>query len=158
MYICSPQMMSNAHRVMWLKQLNWPFPACFSSFSTRISACSFITSKKSVRMEKWKVGVNIFRRWRHLGPVLIKRRKHHRGFKGERQHKTHAHTLTEILIATNRVKTNDRRSRDELLLYYIYSSTNLHLIIRFSFQHFSNSFVHYKVFPCSTIRPVFLLG
>ncbi|KAG7237061.1 hypothetical protein INR49_032806 [Caranx melampygus] len=46
--------MSRAQRVMWLKQLNGPLPACFSSFSTRISACSFITSKKSARMEKWK--------------------------------------------------------------------------------------------------------
>lgn len=66
-------MMSSAQRVTWLKQLNGPFPACFSSFSTRILACSFITSRKSARMEKWKVGVNIFLRLRHFEPVLIER-------------------------------------------------------------------------------------
>lgn len=68
-----PQMMSRAQSVTWLKQLNGPFPACFSSFSTRMLACSFITSRKSARIEKWKVGVNIFLRLRHFEPVLIER-------------------------------------------------------------------------------------
>lgn len=80
-WMYSPQIMSSAQRVMWLKQLNGPFPACFSSFSTRMLACSFITSKKSIRMEKWNVGVNIFLRWRHLGPVLIDGGRHQREFK-----------------------------------------------------------------------------
>lgn len=67
-------MMSRAQSVMWLKQLNGPFPACFSSFSTRTLACSFITSRKSDRIAKWKVGVNIFLRLRHFEPVLIERK------------------------------------------------------------------------------------
>ena len=65
-----PHIISRAQRVTWLKQLKGPFPASFSSFSTRTSACSFITSRNSVRMEKWKVGVSILRRRRHLSPVL----------------------------------------------------------------------------------------
>ena len=72
--------MSRAHSVIWLKQLKGPFPACFPSFSTRMSACSFITSKKSVKMEKWKVGVSIFLRWRHFGPVLVEGGAHQRWF------------------------------------------------------------------------------
>lgn len=63
-------MMSSAQRVMKRKQSKGPWPACFSSLLIKISACSFITSRNSARIEKWKVGVSIFRRRRHFSPVL----------------------------------------------------------------------------------------
>lgn len=95
-FIYLPQMMSKAQRVTWLKQLNGPFPACFSSFCTRISACSFITSKKSARMVKWKVGVSIFRRWRHFCPVLLKGRETSQSeLKSVREHGTQPLYLNE---------------------------------------------------------------
>lgn len=66
----SPQIISNAQRVTWKKQLNAPWLTCFSSLPTNMFACSFMTSKKSPRIVKWKVGVNIFLLERHLFPVL----------------------------------------------------------------------------------------
>lgn len=43
---------------------------CSCIFYIKISVCSFITSRKLERMEKWKVGVSIFRQICHFSPVL----------------------------------------------------------------------------------------
>lgn len=65
-----PQMISRAHRVTSRKTSNGSLSTCFSSFSNKIPPCSFITSRKSVKIAKWNVGVIIFLRDLHFSPVL----------------------------------------------------------------------------------------
>lgn len=69
-YQDSPQIISRVHSVMYKKQSNVSPSTCVLSFWTRMLACSFITSRKSDKMVKWKVGVNIFLLVRHLFPSL----------------------------------------------------------------------------------------
>lgn len=76
-----PQIISKAQRVTWKKQLNAPWLTCLSSLPTNTFACSFMTSKKSSRIVKWNVGVNIFLLERHLFPVL---KGHHNKLKRSR--------------------------------------------------------------------------
>lgn len=65
-----PQIISRVHNVMYKVQLNGSLSRCCSRFWTRILACSFITSRKSTKIVKWKVGVNIFLLVCHFFPVL----------------------------------------------------------------------------------------